>query len=78
MACEGDDLAAVQRLLAAPGAQTHIDATGPEKDTLLHIAALYGHEEVFAELLGKGANPLVKDDNNSTPLVRAPVPPEVL
>ena len=70
VACEGDDLAAVQRLLAAPGAQAHIDATGPERDTLLHIAALYGHEEVFAELLGKGANPLVKDDNNSTPLAR--------
>ena len=39
--------------------------------TLLHIAALKGHEDVAAVLLDHGASPNAKDNSNETPLHQA-------
>ena len=53
-----------------PSAREHLNALGPEGDTLLHIASLYGYADLVDALLAAGSNPEVKDENKSTPLVR--------
>jgi ankyrin repeat protein len=68
MAVDGGDAETVRRL--APGAKAHLDACGPEGDTLLHCAAIYGFGEVVEALLAAGADPTIRDDNGGTPLVR--------
>lgn len=67
-ACEEGDVDAVRAL--APGASAHLDAWGPDGDTLLHTAAVYGFADVVEELLRCGASPSVKDENQGTALVR--------
>jgi ankyrin repeat protein len=67
-ACDEGDVDAVRAL--APGAAAHLNTWGPDSDTLLHTAAVYGHESIVEELLRLGADPSVTDDNAGTPLVR--------
>jgi hypothetical protein len=54
----------------APGAAAHLNTWGPDSDTLLHTAAVYGFDAIVEELLRLGADPSVVDDNAGTPLVR--------
>lgn len=65
-ACGAHDSAKVAALL--PRARDHINALGPEGDTLLHIASLYGFADLVEALLAAGADPEVKDESGSTPL----------
>ena len=67
-ACVSHDSATVLPLL--PRAGEFINTLGPEGDTLLHTAALYGYTDLVEALLAAGADPAVKDENSSTPLVR--------
>ena len=46
----------------------HIDSIGPEGDTLLHLACLYGHQGCADMLLDHGASVAVRDDEDSTVL----------
>ena len=68
MACAEHDAATMLPLL--PSATEHLNKLGPEGDTLLHIASLYGYADLVDALLAAGADPEVKDENSSTPLVR--------
>jgi len=56
------ELAPACRLWLADGVR------GPDGDTALHVAALYGHADCFAALLEAGAQPCAKDSANSTVL----------
>ncbi len=67
-ACDEGDEDAVRAL--APGAAAHLNTWGPDSDTLLHTAAVYGFDAIVEELLRLGADPSVVDDNAGTPLVR--------
>ena len=68
MACAEHDAATMAQLL--PSAREHLNKLGPEGDTLLHIASLYGYSDLVDALLAAGSDPEVKDENGSTPLVR--------
>lgn len=65
-ASEAGDEAQVQ--LLAPQCRTYLEdgVWGPEGDTCLHLACVYGHEAVFTTLLESGANVEVRDENGST------------
>jgi len=67
-ACASHDTATVLPLL--PRAAAFLNTLGPEGDTLLHTASLYGFTNLVEALLAAGADPAVKDENSSTPLVR--------
>ena len=69
-ACAANDAATMLPLL--PRAREHLNKLGPDGDTLLHVASLYGYAELVDTLLAAGADPEVKDENGSTPLVRPP------
>ena len=45
-----------------------IDIIGPEGDTLLHLACLYGHASCASVLLDHGASVAVRDEDDSTVL----------
>ena len=68
VACAEHDAATMLPLL--PSATEHLNKLGPEGDTLLHIASLYGYADLVEALLAAGSDPEVKDENGSTPLVR--------
>ena len=68
VACAEHDAATMLPLL--PAAREHLNELGPEGDTLLHIASLYGYADLVDALLAAGSDPQVKDENKSTPLVR--------
>ena len=65
-ACEAGDEAQVQ--LLAPQCREYLEngMLGPDGDTCLHLACVYGHEAVFDTLLESGAKVDVSDENGST------------
>lgn len=65
----GADAATVSSLCARLGAASvDVDARGPDGDTALHLAALYGHAEAVRALLAAGASPRSIDGDGGTPL----------
>ena len=54
--------------VALPSLSVSVDSTGPDGDTALHLAALYGHAQCVQMLLGAGANVAVRDADGGTPL----------
>ena len=54
--------------LLAPQCREYLEngVLGPDGDTCLHLACVYGHEDVFAALLASGAKADVPDENGST------------
>lgn len=67
-ACESGDAAAAARLAPRCSPYLAAGATGPEGDTALHLACLYGHTDVARTLLEAGHGAAVLDDNGGTPL----------
>jgi ankyrin repeat protein len=63
----GADAATVSSLCARLGAAS-VDARGPDGDTALHLAALYGHADAVRALLAAGASPRSLDGDGGTPL----------
>jgi ankyrin repeat protein len=70
LACEMRHLGVV-RLLAQHVGKQELEATDEEGQTALHVAALYGYDEVVSFLLGQGAMPSSRDGSNATPLMLA-------
>ncbi len=64
-AARSGDLLSIRRTLDA---QMQADAADSRGVTPLMIAALYGHEEVVAELLRRGASANARDDDGFSPL----------
>lgn len=60
----GDAQAAAQLLPALP--PECLDCIGPEGDTLLHVACVWGHAECATMLLDRGAAVSVRDEDGST------------
>ena len=54
--------------VALPTLSVSVDSTGPDGDTALHLASLYGHTQCVEMLLGAGANVAVRDADGGTPL----------
>ena len=54
--------------VALPALTVSVDATGPDGDTALHLASLYGHARCVEMLLGAGASVTVRDADGGTPL----------
>lgn len=67
-ACEVGDVAAVAALAPACSEFIVSGRLGPEGDTPLHLAALYGHFDVVRVLLAAGASAGALDDNHGTAL----------
>ena len=65
-ASENGDVSVLQ--MALPTLSVSVDSTGPDGDTALHLAALYGHTQCVEMLLGAGANVTVRDADGGTPL----------
>jgi ankyrin repeat protein len=70
LACENGHLGVVQMLVTHTGLHGLEDRDLNEK-TALHHAAVNGHGEVVAFLLGKGAQASTRDQHKSTPLICA-------
>jgi len=65
----GADAATVSSLCARLGAASvDVDARGPDGDTALHLAALYGRADAVRALLAAGASPRSLDGDGGTPL----------
>ena len=54
--------------VALPALSVSVDTTGPDGDTALHLASLYGHARCVEMLLGAGASVTVRDADGGTPL----------
>ena len=64
-ACRKGYLAATKSLIAA---NSDIEASGPQKQTPLHLAVQVPHRNVVMLLLQRKANVNARDENNQTPL----------
>lgn len=66
---EEGNVALLKDLIEQLPAGVSIDTRGPDGDTCLHIACLYGNQEVVELLLAKGADAgAVNTEDGSTPL----------
>jgi ankyrin repeat protein len=65
-AAEAGDADCLLRMI--PHLDVSIDTWGPDSDSALHLAALYGHEECVQVLLSAGALPSVVDCDGAVPL----------
>ena len=54
--------------VALPALSVSVDTTGPDGDTALHLASLYGHARCVEMLLAAGASVTVRDADGGTPL----------
>jgi ankyrin repeat protein len=48
-----------------------LDGRGPDGDTALHLACLYGHETIVKELLARNVDVNALDEDNSAPIHNA-------
>jgi len=67
-ATEAGDVEEVRSLAPACRSWLESAARGPDGDTALHLAALYGHTDCFFALLEAGADPRAVDQDKSTVL----------
>ncbi|ACO69540.1 predicted protein, partial [Micromonas commoda] len=54
--------------VALPALSVSVDTTGPDGDTALHLASLYGHARCVEMILAAGASVTVRDADGGTPL----------
>lgn len=66
-ACEMGDADALASLLPSLS-DSHLETKGPDGDTALHLACLYGHAACARLLLSRGASPSARDGDDGTPL----------
>lgn len=63
-AIKAKDLAGVKRILQANPALANYEDS--QKQSMLHLAAIFGHTEIAMALVGKGASPHLKNDQGET------------
>ncbi len=68
LAVKSEELSKVKALLDK---NCLVDPLNEDKKTPLHLAALYGLEEIYNELIKRGADETIKDNNGKTPLYYA-------